>query len=271
MNTDYLLAKFAPDLKRMEPRNIGVIAWSKGRLSAKFIGDNEAIPKRIGVRDKSNYQDWIDSWKRQLNKPELELDNGELIHPSSARYLDSLLEWGEGNFMLVCGGSAVFEKGTSLNHAASELFSQLVEIPSKTDSEKNILTKAATMAIEVSEINKEVGYQPNFPSWYKPLGLTREISFDYGIGPIELPKTIYQRIYLNNQPAFERTVNHLHWFIKSRKFNKKFCGAMVMKPEEETPQIRDNMQMLEKVSEVIPMNDINVAAGKLREMADSAP
>ena len=267
MNTSYLIAKFAPDLKRMEPRNIGVIAWSKGKASAKFLGDHELVPKRIGVRDKANYQDWIESWKRQLNKPEIELDSGELISPSSDRYLESLTEWGSGNFMLVSGGSVVYEEDTSIKFVTDQLFQQLVGVESKGETEKSALTKAAKVAIEVSEIHKEVGYKPDFPAWYMPLGLTREIKFDHGIGPVKMPETVYQRIYLHQQSAFEQAVNHLHWFIKSREVCKDRCGAMVIVPEEKTKRIKDNIEMLKQVSKVIPMNDIQAAAGQIREMA----
>ena len=30
----FLIAKYAPDLRRMEPRNIGVIVWNEGTTAA---------------------------------------------------------------------------------------------------------------------------------------------------------------------------------------------------------------------------------------------
>lgn len=40
MNTPrYLIAKYIPDLRRMEPRNIGVIVWSPQGVAARFAAE----------------------------------------------------------------------------------------------------------------------------------------------------------------------------------------------------------------------------------------
>ena len=35
--TQYLLAKYIPDMHRFEPRNIGVIVWSPDGIEARFL------------------------------------------------------------------------------------------------------------------------------------------------------------------------------------------------------------------------------------------
>ena len=38
MNTPkYLIAKYIPDLNRMEPRNIGIVVWSPEGIEARFL------------------------------------------------------------------------------------------------------------------------------------------------------------------------------------------------------------------------------------------
>ena len=72
MNAKFLVAKYIPNLKRMEPRNIGVIVWADGVVRSRFVGEKTPLPKHLGVKDKDNFRDWIQSWKSQIAKPVLE-------------------------------------------------------------------------------------------------------------------------------------------------------------------------------------------------------
>ena len=37
VSTRFLVAKYIPDMRRPEPRQIGVIVWTHGKLSARFL------------------------------------------------------------------------------------------------------------------------------------------------------------------------------------------------------------------------------------------
>ena len=51
MNTPrYLLAKYIPDHLRMEPRNIGVVLWAEGNVTARFFGESDATDSRSRCR-----------------------------------------------------------------------------------------------------------------------------------------------------------------------------------------------------------------------------
>lgn len=62
----YLVAKYVPDLRRMEPKNIGVVVWSDGVVAARFAAE---CPEKSGtvddrcvpgfVRSLSAYKQWV--------------------------------------------------------------------------------------------------------------------------------------------------------------------------------------------------------------------
>ena len=65
LSARFLLAKHVPDLRRMEPRNIGVIVWAHGHVRARFAGDpGSSKPKDAGPN--SSYQEWVTYWRNQI-------------------------------------------------------------------------------------------------------------------------------------------------------------------------------------------------------------
>ncbi len=63
----FLIAKYAPDLRLMEPRNIGIILWSSGVVAARFIGESDAGPVTpptfIARKNKQVYVQWLRHWR----------------------------------------------------------------------------------------------------------------------------------------------------------------------------------------------------------------
>jgi len=69
--TRFLVAKYVPDLQRMEPKNIGVVLASPDRIGARFYGENgdhPRAPEFIHKRNKSVYVEWVQYWNQQINK-----------------------------------------------------------------------------------------------------------------------------------------------------------------------------------------------------------
>lgn len=128
----YLVAKYIPDMLRMEPRNIGVIVLpGNGTVEARFTAEN---PTRAGdvdnskvpsfVTSRSAYCQWIQFWRWELEKPDVR------------QFLmrdPTLLSWNRGNFVLVEGGflldPAYGEGGSTgmLAAVADSLYRTLVE------------------------------------------------------------------------------------------------------------------------------------------------
>ena len=46
----YLIAKYIPDLQRVEPQNIGVIVWAPGVAAARFAAEKADRPGEVDGR-----------------------------------------------------------------------------------------------------------------------------------------------------------------------------------------------------------------------------
>jgi hypothetical protein len=108
----YLVAKYVLDLRRMEPRNIGVIVWAGGAVGARFLAERSEQPGEVDgrsvaafVTSPNAYKQWVRFWRRELDKPAVRLlTGGEPVVRSSPDYLKALAASGRGNFQLVVGG-----------------------------------------------------------------------------------------------------------------------------------------------------------------------
>jgi hypothetical protein len=70
MTTQWLVARYVRDLRRMEPRNVGVVLIQHGRAYSKFLGENPdgtidgRKARRVAALDV--YKEWVDHWKREV-------------------------------------------------------------------------------------------------------------------------------------------------------------------------------------------------------------
>jgi hypothetical protein len=271
MNARFVVAKYIPDLRRMEPRNIGVVVWSDGRTAARFLGEDDALPPHLGVRDKSNYREWITSWKNQLAKPVLETDRGETVKRSDPAFLDVLREWSRKNYVLVDGGE-VADKSSheDLGVIAEYLFSELVslgETKAEREHEYQVLRAASTHVLREAGLPSLPNWRHTDPMWYKALGVLKYFDCDYVLGPLEHPYSIYQRVALKHQKTFESTLFHLYWVQQSRDFGRERCAAMIVGPASPTKEQSENRAMLESVATVVDVSRADEARCKLLEIA----
>ena len=97
---EFILAKYVPDLSRMEPRNIGIFLWWKGTLCAKFLDDIEAIRKK----DRASYREFVSDWNRMIDNKAIETVRGKVVPTSSPLCLKTILENEEDSFLFVDAG-----------------------------------------------------------------------------------------------------------------------------------------------------------------------
>ena len=64
-STRICLAKYIPDERRWEPRNVGIIVTNTDEIASRFLAEKDA--QRI-VNDIENYQSWVSYWKRTLTR-----------------------------------------------------------------------------------------------------------------------------------------------------------------------------------------------------------
>jgi len=131
MTPQFLVAKYFPDMRRLEPRNIGVIVWCDGNCIAKFLGDGESkaginAPKFIQC--KKTYRRWLDYWRLVISKDDIRMHRGERVLKSDKRFVDALCDTSNGNYRLVSGGELMDNvKPEELMNVAEYLFDELVK------------------------------------------------------------------------------------------------------------------------------------------------
>jgi hypothetical protein len=64
MTVHWYLAKYERDLRRMEPRNVGVVLFYQGRQSSQFLHWRDA--KRTLGAPPDSYKSWLHYWRTRL-------------------------------------------------------------------------------------------------------------------------------------------------------------------------------------------------------------
>src|SRR5688572_27939867 len=121
-NNRFLVAKYAPDLNRMEPRNIGVFIWVNGAVSARFLPDTQAK----FIDDQKTYLRWRTFWHDQIASDSIAPIRGPVVPKGSPAFMDALLATQEGNYIIVEGGEVLADLASAeADSAADFLFDQL--------------------------------------------------------------------------------------------------------------------------------------------------
>jgi hypothetical protein len=118
-----LIAKYAADLERMEPRNIGVIFWLDGQVRSRFA----PVETLNGDADEENFTRWIAYWERLLASGKLQIRNRRAVSIKSPRFLKEFQLTQKGNYLLELGGEIV-DAVKDIDEAADFLFQRLVSL-----------------------------------------------------------------------------------------------------------------------------------------------
>ena len=118
----------------MEPRNIGVVLWADGNITARFAGESDSadlrsrLPRRLGIPDRRVYEKWVQYWREEIEKPSLTRGaDGRAVDRSAPEFLDALATKSDLSFMLVPGGTLQTEVSAGeLQEAISDLYERLV-------------------------------------------------------------------------------------------------------------------------------------------------
>lgn len=273
MNARFLIAKYAPDLKRMEPRNIGVIVWIDGQVVARFLGEGLPAnrvdaPLRVGIRDKETYRRWIASWRRQLAKPYLEGDRGEEIQKRSVGYIDALKTWSRGNYMLVDGGVlAETVAPTEAGELADYLFQELVAVESddKPATEAQQLKADSERLLAKSGVSTHPEFQHEWPGVYRLANQSRFLRFDGAIGPIGRPYSLYQRVVLERQHEFDYLALSINAFRNETKYPQERTFALIIEPKKTAkPDSLENLSLLARIATVVDVANESKAEQHLK-------
>jgi hypothetical protein len=266
----YLIAKYIPDLARMEPRNVGIIVWSPDGVEARFAAekinqpgviDGRSIPAFVGSANA--FRQWIEFWRAELRKPEIETAEGSRIPQSAPAFLSALQSWNRGNFVLTEGGFLLDPVASDdLSDLADHLFQKLVDSPTTDEIRDPTLDELCDRLIGETNLSRD----PHFVSRYPvecPIATntteTFEFSHAYRNGTLQ---RLYQRVpFPKRKRDLRKTVHDSAWMLEkvigANVVTREQSGLLVYATEElqnERP-IREAFDVLATVGRVFNLCD----------------
>jgi hypothetical protein len=258
----YLVAKYISDLHRMEPRNIGVVLWAAGKVSARFLAEK---PGELGAVDgrslpgfvasSSAYKQWVHYWRDELGK---NLPNG-----CSESRLEDLKNSSRGSFVLVDGGVLLEETASMfLPKMTDHLFHKLVETSGSEESKDPVLEQVANNWIRKLGLNRNEHFRSRYEVVCEIAPRVEErfeFSHAYTANGIE---RLYQRVPLTRRNSqMRRTVHDSAWmFEKVVQQGIVRCDqavALVYATEElvNDPEVGRSLRVLSSVARVANLAD----------------
>jgi hypothetical protein len=282
----FLVAKYIPDMHRLEPRNIGVVVWNKGQISARFIGevasgdDHVIVPRRLGIRSKNVYQQWIHYWREQMAQRTLSVNgNGECVSRNSPEFLEALKRKSKQQYLLVDGGFISGDVDISdIDDVVRDLFEALVDDRSEKqgsqEEESVLLKKAIANALRESGIDGMKGYQSRIPLTFRVDSHPLSFTFDYGIYT-NRPKVLFQHVALTRPTTVNSAAFMFDCLRKSAyepyRLPKQRCFSLVRASQQtmETPNAENELNKLKVYSEVLDLFQGDQALDTLRSVVAS--
>jgi hypothetical protein len=127
----FLIAKYASDVRRMEPHNIGIILWSRGKIACRFLSDCQ-IPF---VGDTITYNRWVSFWSLISSGSTIKAPGQSEMSKKDPASLDAIRKTQSGNYFLFDGGHVIDDiPKSSIQDVADFLFSSLVAAPARASS-----------------------------------------------------------------------------------------------------------------------------------------
>ncbi|MDZ4687860.1 MAG: hypothetical protein SH850_22535 [Planctomycetaceae bacterium] len=269
----FLIAKYAPDLRRMEPRNFGVLVWNEGIIKSKFVQDRANGLRRLHLNDPDAYRQWLTFWDMQCQRPTIKRDDGTLATRESPEFVDALMSTASGHFMLSEGGRMMDrvpkeETGDLLN----ELYSTLVFDSDGADepveySEAELLSRAMPKILKRSGITERPGYRDGY-DWICPVGDTMQpFHFDHGIHT-DAPKAVIQKVHLLRQA----TVHHAAFMFEAMQrtyLAHDQCASLVYATPSDlkNDDARAAYRLLKSLGRVVNVADEGASTESLKTFA----
>ena len=211
MTPRFVVAKYAADLGRMEPRNIGVILWAKGEAHHKFLSDDVAATI---VSELDVYRRWVNFWSASIAGTHIEPRRGDPVPLSDPACLDALITTQKGNYILTDAGRLMQSlRKKEIGNATSFLFRELVAL--KGDRQKNdslgFASRCQTV-LEASGIAARDDFKQKYEVEVNVYGVKRPVHFSYGFGNGH-PNALLQRVHFTKEESVTSSLLKLHSLI----------------------------------------------------------
>ena len=269
----YLIAKYIPDLRRMEPRNIGVVVWAPGTVDARFVAEKPDHPGQLDgrsipafVTSPDAFRQWIASWRREMEKPEIEpVTGGARVARSSPEFLSALMSGNRGNYHLVEGGFLLDPlQPEELPALVDHLYATLVETTGPEEPRDPSLDEVCERLIQETHLEND----PHFRQRYEvdcPLGgrIDERFEFSYGFENGAAVR-LYQRLPIprlpRQKPWLQKSVNDAAWkfsCVVGAGIITKDGGGILVNPtddQRDNPEVQRAFQVLETVTRVLDLS-----------------
>jgi len=276
----FLVAKYIPDLRRMEPKNIGVVLWSDGDVRAKFVGELQAgrvdPPQYLHVNSRRAYRQWITYCRTVLDRSELPDKSGRPVHRSAPEFIEAITARSKDQFRLVEGGEFLKSvRPDEMGEVVDELFAELVSIPSENDSvtleranAARQLTRACREAVTQSGLRQRRGFSEHF-EWLCPVEDSKvPFQFDYAIYDRQ-PIAILSKVFIWKPEDVYAAAFEFREMRREYQLPKEKCAAMIYPTATDlsTTKILETWKMLEACAEVLDMRDARESTSRLMFLA----
>lgn len=197
-----LVAKYVPDLHRMEPRNIGIIVWMEGHVKTRFLGvsdDGRVLRVPTVAKDDSHaYREWIAAWTMMAARSSIDdPSTGREAVRTDPQFVDILVTKSKPQFMLT-DGVEYFGKVRvrELKEFTDEMFVQLVEreTPLEKEQAASDLKRACQKAIAGSRLESDDVRRPRTNLLGDLFGIHKYFDADYAFGVDPRRTTVFQRV-----------------------------------------------------------------------------
>lgn len=260
----FLVAKYVPDIRRLEPRNIGVIVWGDGHVACRFLGESTGklrVPSLVEKDSRHAYSEWLQYWRYQLTRPSIRTDAGVEVQRDSTDFLTALKEKSKDFFRLVDGGSLMDRVPVSaLDEIAVELFQKLVVVPKGANtvkSEAAELSSAFKRIIAETGISNREDYRVELPVPRRIHGVYRPFTVDAAIGPVGDPHAIFKKVLLSKSQSVDSSAFMFESLVNDtlRPIKRENCAAIVAASQTLNEEGRSGLAMLQQIVTVIDVNE----------------
>lgn len=267
MTARFLVAKYVPDLARMEPRNIGVIVWNRGRLRTRFLPPDEAE----FVDEKDTYRRWTAFWERAISGESIRPSRGKPVPVADPECLDALVATQKGNYLLVDAGEFLHPIARrDLSSATDYLFDDLVALRhAKDDTTRRSFSQRCERLLKAARL-PFVAKKAVACRWR---GIERPIHPDYYVGTNGHPDAILLRAELRKERSVNNAAHMALVLTEGEVVPAEKCRVLYRGGELGTTAADHGLDQLRALCDVIDVDDSSAefALSSFRESLAIAP
>lgn len=172
MPANWYLIQYTYDLRRHEPRNVGIAVHGPDEWHFRFVGEDERgviHGKKLRARnlDRVVFESWVDFYKRQAME---------------GRWADLLSEQGRlgGNFRITPGGIRLIDD-EPWGQVADSLFRELVADEAKTDAQPSLKETVRQLLAQAAIVPQEgIELDGKWSEASKPVRIPFEFGYQNG-------------------------------------------------------------------------------------------